>query len=216
MPSYNITNTAGSTVATIGVATTTGASFPIELIGQGISLYGPTIARSQYQMLENFALPTPPSAPVTGMFWYKSDTEVPHFYNGANFIPLSTARSGASVLFNMLPAADNIDFTSTAVTGVFQAPGSGEKFHPTGLVLVPVGSPTATGPAACSLFVSGTEDVLETVIIDNAAANVHYYFSIEGKTRFIESTETLNLEVTTGATGGTLNMKVYVFGFTTT
>lgn len=215
MPAYNITNTAGANVATIGVSTTTGATFPIELIGQGISLYGPIVAQNQYRHLENFSEDTPPANPITGMFWYKRDSQVPHFYNGSEFVPLSTARNGASVGFEMLPAATAIDFTATGVTTIFQAPGTGVRFHPTSIILVPNGAVGATSPGAFSLFVSSPEDVLETVIVDNAAANVSYNFTIAGATRMIENVETLNLEVTTAATGGALNLDAYVFGYTT-
>ena len=78
MPSYNVFNARGSLVTTIGVATTTGAAFPIELIGQGIALYGPIIAQNQYFILENFAKDTPPTNPVEGMFWYNSDPKKPN------------------------------------------------------------------------------------------------------------------------------------------
>lgn len=215
MSSYNILNTAGVNVATIGVSTTTGATFPIELIGLGISQYGPIVARNQYRHLENFAEDTPPPNPVTGMFWYRRDIQVPHFYNGSEFVPLSTARNGASVGFDMLPAAIGIDFTTTGNTTIFQAPGTGERFHPTSIVLVPNGTVSVTSPAAFSLFVSGPEDVLETVIVDNPAENVSYNFTIAGATRIIEGAETLNLEVTTAAAGGNLNLDAYVFGYTT-
>ena len=55
MTAYTVTNSRGNTVTTINVSTTTGYSFPVELVGQGISLYGPIMAQNQYRQLENFA-----------------------------------------------------------------------------------------------------------------------------------------------------------------
>jgi hypothetical protein len=213
MPAYIVTNTAGTTVATINVASTTGSAFPIELIGQGISLYGPTIAKNQYRQLENFALATPPSNPVTGQFWYKRNTKIPHFYNGTQFIPLLAASSSYAGQFTMLPAAANLDLTIAGNTAIFQAPGTLQRFHPTGIMMLPVGPVTATSPAIFNLTVGASEDVLENVPVSNMTTVSHAFYRIEGTTRFLSGSESLFIAVTTPASGGALTVNISVFGF---
>lgn len=215
MVAYNVQNTAGVNVATINVSTTTGTTFPVELIGQGISIYGGIVAQNTYRLLENFAEATPPSNPVTGMFWYSTNLEIPHYYDGSQFIPLSTATSSFSTSFDMLPAATNIDFTTAGVTDIFQAPGNGNRYHPSGVILIPNGAVSASTPATFNLYVDTSEDVLENAVVSNFASNKHAFFSIEGSTRFVEGTEFLRLEVTSPATGGSINFDAVVFGYTT-
>ena len=213
MPAYNITNTAGVTVANINVASTTGTTYPIEMIGQGISLYGPIIAKNQYRMLENFALATPPINPVTGQFWYKSDTKLPHFFNGTQMVPLLTGTSSFAGQFTMLPAASTINMTVAGPVAIFQAPGTAQRFHPTGIILLPVGAVGATSPAAFNLTVSVPEDVAENAIVSNMSTVTHSFFNIQGTTRFLSGSETLYFDISTPASGGALTVKAIVFGF---
>lgn len=216
MVAYTITNSAGSTIATINTSTTTGSTFPIELIGQGTSLYGAFIAQNLYRMVENFAKTTPPTNPIEGQFWYKKDTKVPHYYDGSSMIPLLTASSAGSGLFPMLAGAASINLAATGTTAIFQAPGTGIRYHPTMLALLPVGAITATSPASLNLGIDTDEDILETVIVGNMAANRHVVYNIEGTTRFATGTETIDLNVTSAAGGGTLIVKALLFGFVTT
>lgn len=211
--SYTITNTAGTTVATINVGQTTGAAFPIQLIGQGISLYGPIAAENWYRMMENFAFVTPPTNPITGMFWYDSGNEVPNFYDGSNFIPLLTRSNSSRVLFRMLITATNIDFTTAGTVALFQAPGTSQSFFPTRIMLVPQGSPAAVTSALFNLRVTTREDVMENVQVRNITRQTHTYYPIEGTTRFLRNTDTLSLNILTPAAGGALTMNAYVFGF---
>ena len=215
MPSYTITNTAGATVATIGVATTTGAAFPIELIGQGISLYGPIIAASQYRLLENFANSVSPANPVQGMFWFDTVRMIPNYYDGVQFIPLSGLTTNSAALFDMLPTAVNIDLTTGATIPLFTDPNFGDQFHPTGILLNVVGTPGATGPALLNLLVSASEDVLENVSVSLQVVNQFSYFIIQGTTKSVTGGATLQLEIISPATGGALNVDSYVFGFKT-
>lgn len=216
MPAYTITNTAGSPVATIGVATTTGTTFPIELIGQGISPYGPIVASTQYRLLENFTNVTPPTNPVTGMFWYdpaNGGTDVMSYYNGTIWVPLSGPTTSSSSLFNMLPTATNIDLTLTGITPLFTDPNDGSQWHTTGLLLKVNGTPSANAPALANLLISSSEDVLENVSISLPTADVHAYYVVQGTTAVATNGATVNLEVTSPATGGSLEVDAYLFGF---
>lgn len=215
MPAYNVTNTAGATIATIGVATTTGLAFPIELIGQGISLYGPIIASTQYRLMENFAFDTPPPNPVQGMIWYAPTGDVVSYYDGTQWVPLSSGSNNSGVMFEMLPAATNIDLTVAGITPIFTDPNNGKTFHPTALLLKVNGVPGATSPAFANLMISSSEDVLENVSIHLPDNSRHGYYIIQGTTHVATGGATLSLEVTSPASGGALNVDAYVFGFTT-
>ncbi len=215
MPSYTITNTAGATIATIGVATTTGAAFPIELIGQGISLYGPIIAASQYRLLENFANTTQPANPVQGMFWFDTVRTIPNYYDGVQFIPLSGLTTNSAALFDMLPTATNVDLTVGATIPLFTDPNFGDEFHATGILLNAVGTPGATSPALLNLLVGASEDVLENVSVSLQTVDQFSYFIIQGTTKSVTSGGTLQMEIVSPATGGALNVDAYVFGFKT-
>ena len=220
MPSYNVLNSRGNLVTTIGVATTTGASFPIELIGQGISLYGPIVATSQYHLMENFASDTEPTNAVEGMTWYETDDKILHFYDGLQMIPISGGSNNYAHGFKMLPTATGVNFTATGVTPIFTAPGAANiTHHPTGLLLVPTavsdgGLPPIT-PAVFNLYIDSSEDVLENVTIIDPTLQKSAYFSIEGMTRFASNAETVNLEIITEATGAgavQLIYDVFLFG----
>ena len=137
MPAYNIINSQGNPVATINVGTTTGSTFPVELIGQGISLYGPQTATNFYHLLENFSNTSEPTNPVEGMDFYRSDLQIPHFYNGTKFVPYLTGSTTASGAFTMLPTAVDIDMTVASVIDIFTAPTDGSTFHPTSLIMIP-------------------------------------------------------------------------------
>lgn len=218
MPAYTVTNTAGNPVATIGVATTTGSTFPIELIGQGISLYGPIIATTQYRLLENFTNVTPPANPVQGQLWYDPagpGNDVMNYYNGTQFVPLSGLTTNSAALFDMLPSATNIDLTVGGITPIFTDPNDGSTFHATGILLKVNGTPGATAPALANLLVNTSEDVLENVSINLPDANRHAYYVIQGTTYECTGGATVNLEVTSPATGGALAVDAYLFGFQT-
>ncbi len=223
MPAYNVFNSRGNLVTTIGVATTTGASFPVELIGQGISLYGPIIAQNEYFILENFANDSAPTHPVEGMFWYNSLAAVrrPNYYDGTNFIELSGAGSNANHAFNMLPTAVDVDFTTAGSVDVFTAPSTaGVTHHPTGVMLLPKvvddgGLPPIT-PATFHVYIDSSEDVMENHNLVSHATNRHAYFPISGMTRFAAAAETVKIQIVTPATGAgaiQLTYDVVLFGF---
>lgn len=223
MPAYNVVNSRGNLVATINVGTTTGTNFPIELIGQGISLYGPIVAQTQYYLLENFASPLAdqPSNPVEGMFWHNTDRKLPNFYDGIQFIELSTGTSSSAHAFDMLPTAVDIDFTTAGQVDLFTAPATATlTHHPTGLILIPKvvddgGTPPIT-PATFNLLVDASEDVMENSTVISPTTDRHGYFPIYGMTRFASATETIKLEIVTPATGAgaiQLTYDAVLFGF---
>ncbi len=221
MPAYNVFNSRGVLVTTIPVGTTTGSSFPVELIGLGISLYGPIISQTQYYLLENFANDTEPTNPVEGMFWHNTVRKLPNFYDGAQFNELSTANSSAAHSFDMLPTATDVDFTTAGDVNLFTAPStSGVTHHPTAVILVPKivddgGSPPIT-PATFNIYIDSSEDVMENHNIVSPTDVRHAYFPFNGMTRFAQAAETVKLQIVTPATGAgaiTLTYDVVLFGY---
>lgn len=216
MPAINVTNSRGIVVATINVGTTTGATFPVEIQGQGISPYGAIYGDTIYHLLENFARDTEPSNPVEGMDWYKEDIQIPHFYNGTKFVPYITGATGGSGLFEMLPTAQNVDFTVTGQTPIFTAPSDGTTWHPTLVVLYPRAVVDVTGAAQFNLRVAADEDVMENVILSNPATDTNFSYQIMGRTRFLSDAETVDIDIQQAATGGgslDLRYDVFLFGW---
>lgn len=214
MTSYTIQNTAGSTVATINPATTTGVTFPIVLPGQGLSLYGQIIDQNLYQMLENFAKTTAPINPVTGQWWYNSTTKIPNYWNGAGWIGLATAANSMTE-FPMAGGATNVDFTASATTVIFTHPGGSVKYYPTGIMLFPKSVVSVTTPAAFSLQCLVADDVMETVLITAPTTTKFAFWSIDGMTQPVSSGNSISLAVTSPATGGgglQLKYDVALFG----
>ena len=215
MPAYNIVNSQGATVATINVGATTGTNFPIELIGQGISLYGPIIAQNQFFLLENFANNVEPTNPVEGMLWYDTITTRPNVFDGTNFVPLITQATSASSAFAMLPAASNFDFTAAGSIPIFDAPGTGVTFYPTSVLLIPQAVVDVSSPAQFNLGIGGSETVMENQLINNPATDRHVFFNLQGEVRSAANVDTVSLEVTIPATGGgslDLRYDVLLFG----
>jgi len=213
MPAYTLDNSRGTTVAVINVGTTTGATFPIEIQGQGIAPYGTIHATTLYHMLENFANTIEPVNPVEGMNFYRSDLQIPHFYDGSGFVPYLTRSSANSGQFEMLPTATGIDMTVTGTTPLFTAPADGTTWLPSYLVLVSTTATAVTGPAHFNLQISAAEDVLEQTTIANPSTTNSHQYSIEGTTRFASGAETISLEVTIAAPATALVMNAFLFGF---
>lgn len=215
MPAYSILNSRGVLVSTINVGTTTGATFPIELRGQGISPYGEGQATIDYHLLENFANTVEPVNAVEGMDFYRSDLQLPHFYNGTKFVPYLTLGSGIGGLFQMLPSATGIDFTVPGTTALFTAPGDGTSWLPTMLVLVPTTTTGPFTPAQFNLRIAAPEDVMENVNLANpSAGSAAHQYSIEGTTRYASGVESISLEITIeDTTAVDLIVNAFIFGF---
>lgn len=215
MPAYDVKNSRGVTIAIIPVGNTTGATFPIELIGQGIAPYGTNRAENEYHLLENFANDTEPTNPVEGMDFYRTDLGIPHFYSGilTKFVPYLTQGNASAGLFNMLPSATGIDLTVVGTTALFTAPGDGTSWLPSFLLLLPTTATAVAGPAHFNLQIGAAEDVLEQSLVDNSATNVAHQYSIEGTTRYASGAETISLEVTIAAPATDLIVDAFLFGF---
>ena len=213
MPAYDLKNSRGVTVAIINVGTTTGATFPIEIQGQGIAPYGTLYATTVYHLLENFANDVEPTNAVEGQDFYRSDTQIPHFYNGTKFVPYLTQGNGATGLFEPLPSATGIDMTSLGTTPIFTAPADGSSWLPSLLILVPTTVTAITGPAHFNLQIGAPEDVLEQSLAANPSTNSAHQYSIEGTTRYATGAESISLEVTTAAPGTAFLVDAFLFGF---
>jgi hypothetical protein len=84
---YDVTRTDGTRLAIVAdrtVNTTT----PIKLLGKNYSAYGEIMAENLVQMLENFSNPVAPTNPISGQFWWNSDTRVISVYDGVKWNPI--------------------------------------------------------------------------------------------------------------------------------
>jgi hypothetical protein len=214
MTTYTVNNSAGTTVASIGVATTTGTTFPIELIGQGISLYGQTKAETEYHLLENFNHSVAPTNPVSGMNWHDSSTNTFYYYSGTEWIALTSVSSSYASLYTMLATATGIDLTATGDTALYTDPNNGSTYHPTGLLLKVSGTPALTTPPLLNLKVTTSEDVMENVSVNLTSSAQHGFYIIQGSTAVVTGGATLSLEVAIAATTA-LTVDAYLFGFKT-
>lgn len=227
MPTYTVTNQRGDVVASIGVATTTGDQYPIELIGQGISLYGPIVAATQYRLMENFAdddfLTNDPNISTVpeGLVQYRFDEKIPYIFDGTNWIRMATGFSSASVLYNMEVAATGIDFGIPGDRNIFEPSIVGLNYHPTGLMLIPTTvTGTATGNAVFSLGTNSPdyENVMESNLVDaNTYADTtsHIYLPLNGKVKSasVGSGIKLNISQEAGGGAGNLIFNALLFGF---
>ena len=214
MPAYTLDNSRGVTVAIINVGTTTGVTFPIEIQGQGIAPYGTIYGESIYHLMENFANTIEPVNPVEGMDFYNADKQLPHFHDGAAFVPYLTQGNASAGRFEMLPTATGIDMTNIATIPLFTAPGDGSAWLPTMLVLVSTTVDTVAGPAHVSVSIDPLqEDILEQTMVANPGLTTAHQYRIEGSTRFATGIETISMDITVPAPATALVMNAFLFGF---
>lgn len=212
MTNYTIKNTQGVTVSTINPAMTTGTTFPIEMIGLGLSLYGQVTQQNLYRMLENFANSTPPSNPVPGMFWYDSGNAVPNFWNSTSWITLATAANTGMVRFKMAAGATNVNFATGGTTVIFTHPGTTAKYYPTAVMLLPKHVSGVTSPAGFSLYSSVAEDIMETTLVSNPTSTKAALFMIEGLTQTVTTGNSISITLSSPATATQLVYDVLLFG----
>lgn len=210
---YIITNSRGNTVASVNPATTTGSSFPVEIPGFGYSPYGQIYGNNFFRLLENYAQPTAPTNPVTGMLWFNTQENALFVWDGFNWQKIAASNTSASIALPMTAESLDIDLTQTGTTNISVAPLGTLRLHPTSFILLPVSpSVTATQPAVVNLHVASSEDVAENVNVANMATNKHAYYMISGSTRMMSPGDVLKFEVTSAA-NGILRVKVVVFGY---
>lgn len=214
MPSYSINNTVGNLIATIPVGQINNSALPITLIGQGVSLYGEYIQENMVKLLENFASPTEPANPVDGMLWFFNVVGQRRLLIrvGTDWFPVGTGFTMSSIMLPRQSTANSINFATTATYEISLNTTPNYRFCPSAVMLTPVGTPTATTAAAFNLYIDTAEDVMEQTIVNNYAANKFSVFQIEGTTRYAANGESIKLQVTTAASGGSLVFNAYVFG----
>ncbi len=227
MPTYTVTNQRGDVVASIGVATTTGDQYPIELIGQGISLYGPIVAATQYRLMEHFAnddfLTNDPniSNVPEGLIQYRYDEKIPYIFDGTNWIRIATGFSSSSVLYNMHPSATGIDFGIPGDRTIFEPSIVGLNYYPTGVMLIPTtANGSATGNAVFSLGSNSPDykNVMESNIVDAgsyADTTSHIFLPLNGKVKTVSVGSAIKLNISQEASGGAGNLifDALLFGF---
>jgi len=213
MTTYRIKNSEGNEVTVIPPLTTTGNSFPIEMIGEMISPYGEYIATNEYRLMENFSSSAAPSNPVTGMTWHNATTGMLEYYTGTKFVELANVNSNYSNRFRMDSTASSIDMTVAGDTVIFTHPGDGSTFYPTGVLLENVIAPTATEPVIFNLYVDAPEDVLENSIVIMSDVDQFAFYNIQGVTKSVKGSDTLKLQVAGTPNSGSIQVKVTLFGF---
>lgn len=81
---FYINLTDGAALATLPDGTINTTSSSITLIGKNFPTYGQLLNTNLVQMLENFANPTSPNAPLVGQIWYDSSSNALKFYRGGS------------------------------------------------------------------------------------------------------------------------------------
>lgn len=213
MTGYDIYLSDGDLLTTINVKTIDERNNSgLILIGQGIPDYGTAIAQDFVWLLENFAKNTPPVHPLIGQNWYDKAKERMNVYTGADWRHYLYSENTFGGLFDMTPAASNIDFTATGTTAIFTGSNSSKIYYPTHVMLVPIGTFNATSAAVANLSVSSAGDVLSSMTIPLIPSTEFIKMETNTQCAYIAGTGTLNLNITTAASGGQLNYGVYIFG----
>lgn len=84
---YDVTKTDGTRL-TIVSDRTVDITTPIKLLGKNYPAYGEIMAENLVQMLENFSNPTEPTNPITGQFWWNSNSRVIYVFDGVKWNPI--------------------------------------------------------------------------------------------------------------------------------
>lgn len=93
---YNITTTAGTSLATIADGTVNTSATSLTLIGKNYAGYGNFLNENVLKLLENFAYITSPANPIMGQLWYDSGNNVIKLYNGSVWKTLASSVSQPS------------------------------------------------------------------------------------------------------------------------
>lgn len=214
MSGYDIFLSNGDLLTTVNVKTVDEqANSSLVLIGQGIPNYGAEIAQDFVWMLENFSSSTPPVNPLTGQEWHDRTTKHLTFYDGTDWLPLLTARSSCTGLFDMLVTATDIDFSSAGTTAIFTGDTS-RSYYPTFMLLIPNGSVSATVMPTFNVRVSTAGDIIVSQTIGAASASRFSRVPANSMPAIISGTATASIQITSAASGGRLHYDVYLFGLT--
>jgi hypothetical protein len=131
------------------------------LVGRGVTPYGLPENENYVYLLENFASPTAPLAPVLGQLWYNSSSDVISAYNTANTWSALASETyvqaqKVSPEFTGTPLAPTADYGTNTTQLATTAFVQGEKASPTftGIPVAPTAaSATSTTQIATTAFV---------------------------------------------------------------
>lgn len=162
--SYNVTTTAGATLATIADGTVNNSATSLTLIGKNYAGYGIFLNENYIKLLENFSNTSAPSFALTGQLWYDSTSSI-----------LKVNKDGTSTGWKALSSSTSASSApSGAVTGDlwWDTNNAQLKVFPGSLPWVTVG-PTYTSSA-------GTSGAIVETILDSSSIShvvVKFYIS---------------------------------------
>jgi len=159
--SYVINNSRGNIVAVVPDGTINTTATSVNLVGRGVTPYGLPENENYVFLLENFASPTAPLAPVLGQLWYNSSSDVISAYNTANAWSALASETyvqdqKASPAFTGVPTSPTADYGTNTTQLATTAFVQGEKASPTftGIPVAPTASSTtSTTQIATTAFV---------------------------------------------------------------
>ena len=88
---YQINKTDGTIVATVADGQVDQLSTNLTLIGKNYSGFGEVLNENFIKLLENFSSTAAPERPIRGQIWFDTSENKLKVYNGADFIPVSSA-----------------------------------------------------------------------------------------------------------------------------
>ena len=159
--SYVINNSRGNIVAVVPDGTINTTATSVNLVGRGVTPYGLPENQNYVFLLENFASPDAPLAPILGQLWYNSSSDVISSYNTSNAWSALASQTyvqdqKVSPAFTGTPIAPTADYGTNTTQLATTAFVQGEKASPvfTGVPVAPTASSTAsTTQIATTAFV---------------------------------------------------------------
>ncbi len=94
--SYNVTTTAGATLASIADGTINSSATSLTLIGKNYAGYGIFLNENYIKLLENFSNTSAPAHALTGQLWYDSTNNILKMFNGSLWKAISSSTSSGS------------------------------------------------------------------------------------------------------------------------
>ena len=93
---YPITNSAGTTLATIPDGTVNSNATSLTLIGKNYAGYGNFLNENFVHLLENFSNNTAPNNPIVGQLWYDNVNLLLKLYTGTLWKPISSSQAASA------------------------------------------------------------------------------------------------------------------------
>jgi len=93
---YQINKTDGTLISTVADSQLDNDSTDITLIGKNYSGFGEALNENFIKLLENFSSVAAPTRPVRGQIWFDVSESKLKVYNGAQFVPVSSATIASS------------------------------------------------------------------------------------------------------------------------